>query len=439
MRSRLYPDESKGSGAPGQRVPSVVLRGGPPVHPSVFSKRVLRTEGHPQDGDLVRIRTKEGRSCGFGLWHGQSQIALRVLTFEAERMPDREWLRERLLNAESLRRDVLRLPEITNAWRICHGEGDGVPGLVIDRYEHIASVSVFSLGWWRRIDWVEEVLRESLDIRHCIIRTDLKTSRMDGFTIPEPVSKGEVEVIENGLKFRVDPAKGHKTGFFLDQRDNRARLAHWARDRSVFDGMTYTGGFALAAKAGGATSVRAVDLDEQAIEVARGNAERNGLDVTFESGDVFDALRALAAKPADERPDVINVDPAKWVRDRAGLAAALFRYRDLNRLALSAVKPGGIVGTHSCSGLLDEETFLGVIRDAALDTRREVRVLAIAGAAPDHPFTLAHPEGRYLKSAFLVVGPEGSGPGNQSHPDFRPGRGRSGPPKGKGRPGPRRD
>ncbi|MEQ8768369.1 MAG: class I SAM-dependent rRNA methyltransferase [Planctomycetota bacterium] len=412
---------------PGRRVPSVVLRGGPPVHPAVFSKRVLRTEGNPRDGDLVRIRTKEGRACGFGLWHGKSQIALRVLSFDADRVPDGDWLHERLVEAESLRKDVLRLPEVTNAWRLCHGEGDGLAGLVIDRYENVASVSLFSLGWWRRMEELEAVLRESLGITDVIVRTDEKTSRYEGFTVPEPTFRGELDVHENGVHFIVDPAGGHKTGFFLDQRDNRARLAHWCRGKTVFDGMTYTGGFALAAKAGGATMVRAFDLDEEAIAMGERNAERNGLEVLFGSGDVFDALREIASLPVDERPDVVNVDPAKWARDRAGLGAALYRYRDLNRLALLAVKPGGLVGTHSCSGLVSEEMFLGVIREAALDTQREVRVLALSGAAPDHPFTMSHPEGRYLKSAFLQVGPEGSGPGNRSHPDFEKKRG--GPPR----------
>jgi 23S rRNA (cytosine1962-C5)-methyltransferase len=168
-----------------------------------------------------------------------------------------------------------------------------------------------------------------------------------------------------------------------------------------------------------------MDLDEEAVERANRNAALNGFapgsgPVRFEHGDVFDALRAYVAGPEEERPELLIVDPAKWARDRAGLGAALARYRDLNRLALEAVRPGGLVLTCSCSGLVGEETFLGVVREAALDVRREVRVLAVTGAAADHPVAAAFPEGRYLKAAFLRVGGPGSGPGRSGGRPDRP-------------------
>ena len=200
--------------------------------------------------------------------------------------------------------------------------------------------------------------------------------------------------------------------------------------------MTYHGAFALAAARGGAVSVRGMDLDEEAIANARKNARLNELDVDFAHGDVFPALRAYAAGPVGERPDLLLIDPPKWAKDRDGLGAALHRYGDLNRLALEAVHPEGIVVTSSCSGLVSEEAFLKVIRGAAMDTRKAARFLRIAGAGPDHPIAANFPEGRYLKCVIMSVGEEGSGPGKDPDDVARPPRsGRGG---GRGFRGPRR-
>jgi 23S rRNA (cytosine1962-C5)-methyltransferase len=363
-----------------------------------------------RDGDLVRVLTREGRPVGFGFAHTRSQIALRVLSYDPEQVPDERWLAERVSEAARLREQTLGLPAVTNAWRWLHAEGDGVSGLVADRYADVVVVSLFSLGWWRRVEEVAAVLRAE-GARAVVVRADARVAEQEGIDLPPPTTSEEVEIHEHGLRFRVDCAGGHKTGFFLDQRDNRALVARLARGRRVFDGMTYTGGFALAAARGGAATVEGVDLDERAIEQAREHAVLNGLEARFRHGDVFDALRALAAGDPDERPDLLVVDPAKWARDRRGLGAALARYGDLNRLALEAVRPGGLVFSHSCSGLVGEETFLGVLRDAALDVRRAVRFLYVGGAAADHPVAAAFPEGRYLKSVLLEVGGPESGPG----------------------------
>jgi 23S rRNA (cytosine1962-C5)-methyltransferase len=399
----------------------VVLRGGPPVHPFVYSKRVLRS-GRAKDGEVVRILTREGRPCGHGFFHSRSQVAVRVLTYDPDVVPDEAWLRAKVRDAEALRRDVLRLPEVTDAWRTCHAEGDGLSGLVVDRYGPVAVASLFSLGWARRLDELTEVLTDVLGAEAVVLRTDARTEAHEGLRLPAAPPVPVVEVREHGVAFGVDPSGGHKTGFFLDQRENRRMVASLARGRAVFDGMTYTGGFALSAARAGAASVRAMDLDEEALEAARENARRNGADVRFDHGDVFDALRAYAEGPEEARPDLLVVDPPKWAKDRAGLDAALAKYRDLNRLALRAVRPGGIVATHSCSGLVGEAEFLDVIRAAALDARREVRFLRVGGAAADHPVAGTFPEGRYLKAAILAVGPEGSGPGGTWVRDREPRR-----------------
>lgn len=381
----------------------VVLRGGPPVHPFVYSKRILRQEGGVEDGDLVEIRTREGRPCGYGFAHRSSLIALRVLSLDPDVRPDATWLRERLIAASTLREEVLRLPEVTDAWRCVHAEADGLSGLVVDRYGDGAVASLYSRGWYEWWGEVEPILRASLGVRRVFARVDARTATHEGFDIPAEKQPYHVNVREGDVSFQVDLAGGHKTGFFLDQRDNRAWVASIARGRRVFDGMTYTGGFALQAARQEAASVIGADLDEDAIAQAQRNAKYNKLSVQFEHRDVFDALREMAKAPVDERPDVVVLDPPKWAKSRDGLGAAKVRYRDLNRLGFDAVAPGGIVVTHSCSGLLQEEDFLDVLKNAAGAAEREVQVLRVAGAAPDHPVSLRVPEGRYLKSVALRV------------------------------------
>jgi 23S rRNA (cytosine1962-C5)-methyltransferase len=372
---------------------------------------VLRADRGAKDGDVVRLLTREGRPVGYGFWHSGSRIAVRVLSHDPDVVPDEAWLRSRVREADRLRRDTLRLPDSTNAWRVIHGEADGLSGLVVDRFADVGSVEVFSLGWQRRLDELEQALADEAGLKQVAFRADAKSVTLEGLDLPRPARIEPVEAVENGVRYRVDPTGGHKTGFFLDQRDNRALLAGLARGRHVFDGMTYTGGFALACAKGGAASVRGMDLDEEAVAYAQRNAEHNGLEVVFEHGDVFDALRRLAAEDPERRPGIVIVDPPKWARDRKGLGAALYRYRDLNRLALEAVAPGGLVCTCSCSGLVSESMLIDVVREAALDVRRSVRILVASGAAPDHPVASIFPEGRYLKCLLLSVGAPGSGPG----------------------------
>ena len=395
----------------------VVLRGGPPVHPWVYSKRVLDADRGVKDGDVVSLSTREGRACGWGIWHSKSLIAVRVLSYDPDRPPDEAWLRERVKAAARVRTEDLRLPLVTDAWRVAHGEGDGLSGLVVDRYGPLTVAALFSLGWFRRREEVERVLREETAAERVVFRTDERTSTMEGFRCDPPPKTPPVEIAERGVRYLVDVAGGHKTGFFLDQRENRELIATLARGRRVFDGFTYTGGFALAAARGGAASVVGMDLDEDALVAANGNAKRNGAKgVTFRHGDVFDALRALATGPAAERPDLLIVDPAKWAKDRAGLRAAMAKYADLNRLALTAVAEGGMVLTCSCSGLVSVADFVGMLRGVALDLKTEVRFLSVTGAAPDHPFSSSFPEGRYLKAVLCSPGPAGRGPGRSERP-----------------------
>ena len=397
---------------------TVVLKGGPPVHPWVYSKRVHDVSGRPKDGDVVTLKTREGRDCGYGFWHSRSLIAVRVLSVLPERAPDESWLVERIREAVRLRVDVLRLPDLTDAWRVSHGEADGLSGLVVDRYGPVASVSLYSLGWYRRMEEVARVLRAELGVEQVLARTDERTATMEGFRCDPPRDAGRVVIQERGTQYVVDLAGGHKTGFFLDQREHRDLVARISHGRRVFDGMTYTGGFAIAAAARGAPkSVIAMDLDEGALEVGAENARRNDVRVDFRHGDVFDALRAMSDRRPEDRPDLLIVDPAKWAKERAALGAAMAKYADLNRLALSAVAPGGVVLTCSCSGLVAPDDFVGMLRGVALDLRTDLRFLHIGGAAPDHPYSSTFPEGRYLKCVLIAPGRPGEGPGRSERPE----------------------
>ena len=390
----------------------VVLRSGPPVHPWVFSKRVLDVHGRPKDGEVVALKTREGRRCGFGFWHSKSLVAIRVLSYDAERYPDEAWLAERLAAAERLRAVDLRLPDVTDAWRTSHAEADGLSGLVVDRYGDAAVASLFSLGWFLRRDELDRVLKQVLGVSKVVLRTDERTAVMERFRCDPPANAGRVEIQERGTRYVVDLAGGHKTGFFLDQRDQRDLVARIAKGRRVLDCMTYTGGFAIAAAhRGGAASVGGVDLDENALAVAEQTAKRNGCRVDWKHADVFDVLRGLSVAPQADRPDLLIVDPAKWAKDRQGLGAAMAKYADLNRLAFTAVADGGLVLTCSCPRLASSDDFVGMLRGVALDLRTELRFLSIAGAAPDHPVSSSFPEGRYLKAVLVAPGPKGQGPG----------------------------
>ncbi len=405
----------------------VTLRGGAPVHPHVFSKRILRADREVNDGDLVRVKGHDGRPVGWGFAHRQSMVALRMLTWNPDEIPDELWLRERVRAASELRKLVLDLPSVTNAWREMHAEGDGLSGLVVDRYADVGVASLFSLGWHRRFKELERVLCEECGFSDVVPRVDQRTATHEGFDWPQREGGKEIEIEENGVRYVVNPHGGHKTGFFLDQRDNRLLISRLAKGRTVFDGMTYTGGFAVAAAKAGASSVTAMDLDEDAVSQVGRNAKRNGVSVDFEHGDVFDALRGMKDKPASERPEVLIIDPPKWAKDRAGLGGALKRYGDLNRLALEAVQPDGLVCTSSCSGLVSESDFLNVLRAASFDTKRSMRLLHIAGAGADHPVAVNFPEGRYLKCVIMQVGGEGSGPGTEERGGRGPRRDDRGP------------
>ncbi len=377
-------------------LPVVRLRvGGARGHLHFFRKMVDRAEGNAPAGSLVEVRDRDGAFLGRGIYNPRSNIAVRLLSNREDEPSGEELIRARLRSAVALRHDVLRLPAVTDAYRLVHAEGDGLSGLIVDRLGPVLSIELFSLGMHRLLETVKAELLAVFPGSKFSVRADAEIAEIEGFRIPAPEAIEGVTVKEHGAEFRVDFARGHKTGFFCDQRDHRAAVGRLAAGRSVLDLCTYTGGFAVQAARGGASRVSAVDLDEKALETARQNGRLNRVKIDFRHADLFNYL-----KQSKETWDLVILDPPKLVRDREEILKARRGYHDMNALAMRATAPGGILVTCSCSGLVSEEEFLGIVRAAAETAGRTYQIYSVGGAGPDHPVSTLFPEGRYLKTVF---------------------------------------
>lgn len=397
------PDRSLAAPAP---LPRVVVRLNR-YHPFIYKKMVVPPApgmARANDGDLVQVVDREGRHVGYGLWNARSQIALRMLT-HADEPPGEAFWEERIERAAALRRDWLALEASTNAYRVIHAEGDGLSGLIVDRYDDVLSAEVFSLGIYHRIGPLLERVGARLGTTHYRVSVDEHIAEAEGFIgrpLASPEAPSRATISEHGVRYRVRFDEGHKTGFFCDQRENRKALAAYCRGREVLDLCCYTGGFALNALVrGGASEVTGVDLDEKAIAAARENAHLNQARLGLVHADAFGYARQMAVN--GKRYGAIVLDPPKLIRDREEMAAGKRKYYDLNVLAFGLVAPGGLFLTCSCSGLLGLEEFLGLVRAAARQANREAQVVNITGAAADHPVALHAPEGAYLKAVWLRV------------------------------------
>jgi len=284
---------------------------------------------------------------------------------------------------------------------VVHSDGDGLPGLVVDRYADALVIEYFTAGMWRLRDTVHAALLAQFPAAELYWFAETRAQKQESFDCRSPDVPAPVEVHEHGLRFLAAPGSGHKTGFFVDQRDNRRRFAELARDRRVLDLCCNGGSFAVHAMAGGAREAVGVDLDAGILEVAAANAAANGVAVRFEQADIFDWVRAAVAR--GERYDAVVLDPAKLTRDRGKVVDALKKYFAMNRMVLDAIAPGGLLLTCSCTGLVGEADFLEMLRRVALNAGRVIQVLEIHGAGADHPFRTDVPEGRYLKAVFCRV------------------------------------
>ncbi len=371
-------------------------------HPWIFQKMVEKPATRLPGGSVVDILDRDGQWAGRGFYNGHSRIALRVLTTDREEAVDADFFTRRIGRAVSLRRDVLQLDAVSDAYRLVFAEGDELSGLVVDRFGSIVVLEFFAAGMYRFRTAIQEALASYFPDSQFYWFAEEHIQKQESFDCRSPEPPAPVVISEHGVRFRVAPGSKHKTGFFLDQRDNRKYLAQWCAGKRVLDLCCNTGGFAVCAKVlGQAGEVVGVDLDEQVIALAKQNANLNQERIRFVQADLFAWLREVL--PSGQRFDVVVLDPSKQTRDREDVLSALKKYLDMNRLAIQAVAPGGLFLTCSCTGLISEADFLETLRRAAWQAGRTVQVLRIAGAAADHPFLIHVHEGRYLKAVYCRV------------------------------------
>ncbi|MCR9246744.1 MAG: class I SAM-dependent rRNA methyltransferase [bacterium] len=367
-------------------------------HPWFYRKMVQKPGKPLPAGSAVRVRDREGHLVGTGFYNSRAELAVRMFSDRALKDVPKHFLGafERAL---ALREDLLSLPKVTDAYRVVHAEADGFPGLVLDRLGDVFVAQAASLGMLEQLEPIGEWLLRRNKKTQLILQLDREWAAREGMPKlprPKPV---RTTVREHGIRYEVHAGTGHKTGFFADQRDNRQRVRELARNRRVLDLCCNSGGFALNARKGGAKSVRAADLDEAMVAQAIRNARKNDLAIDAVHADAFDLLRDTEA----EHYDLVILDPPKWVQSKDDVDAGLRRYADLNRLGMEKVARGGMIVTCSCSGSVSEDRFLRMLTGAAALARRDVRVLEVRGAGPDHPVALECPETRYLKVAVLQV------------------------------------
>ena len=375
-------------------------------HPWVFSGAIAKVHGSPQSGDSVEVRSADGGFLAWAAYSPVSQIRARVWSHEENEVPGPELFRRKIEAALALRRAAIP-PETTDALRLVHGESDGLPGLIADRYAGTLVVQILSAGCERWRDTLIEILRETSACEKFYERSDAEARKLEGLVptagpLLDSAADGPVRIVENGIEYEVEFAAGQKTGFYLDQRDNRRRARSLAGGREVLDCFCYSGGFSLSALAGGARSVLAVDSSAPALASARRNFALNG----FEAGraewleaDVFGALRTLRRE--GRQFDFIVLDPPKFAPTPKDAARAARGYKDINLNALKLLRPGGLLATFSCSGGISPELFQKIVAGAAADAGVPLLLRERYGAAPDHPVRIEFPEGEYLKGLLL--------------------------------------
>ena len=389
-------------------MPSLVLKRGrerriKAGHPWVYAGEVFRFHGKFSDGDILDIRDHKERFLGRGYVNRKSQILARVLTDAREEI-DEAFFRRRIEDAVALRR---RTAEGTDACRLVYSEGDFLPGLIVDQYGDCLVLQTSTLGMDARKEWIADILQDLLNPSAIYERNDMSVRQYEGLDLHKGFLRGEtdplVSIRENDLSFLVDIENGQKTGFFLDQRENRAALWAWVENGRVLDAFCYTGGFSVYAAAFGAREVVGIELSAEAAERARVHATRNGFEdrCRFETANAFDMLRAYDA--AHERFDAAILDPPSFARGKGSVEGALRGYKEINLRAMKILHPGGYLITCSCSYHVDWGSFLAIIAEAARDTHRRVRVIESRGQAKDHPVLPAARETEYLKCLILQV------------------------------------
>ena len=376
-------------------------------HPWVFAGAVSHVKGEPASGETVRVLDSNGQCLGLAAYSPKSQIVARLWSFDCNQAIDEAFFRLRLQRAIDRRRNLLD-SGATNAARLVFSESDGLPGVIVDRFGDVVVCQFLSAGAEKWKDVIVSALRELLGDLAFYQRSDTSARKKEGLEkVAGPIS-GEipnlVEMRENGVRFQVDVRNGHKTGFYLDQRDNRAALGAVARGRDLLDCFAYQGGFGVTALANGASSVTFVEASEEAQAAISRNLALNDIAADRAeqiTDDVFKRLRLFRDQGRDF--DLIVLDPPKFAESHAQINKASRGYKDINRLALKLLRPGGRLFTFSCSGHIKPELFQKVVADAALDARRDVWIEQRLDQAGDHIVALNYPEAHYLKGLVCRV------------------------------------
>lgn len=353
-------------------------------------------------GDLVEVIGKQGTRFGWGLWNPKARMPLRIVSHSLDEITE-EFFERAIIRAAELRKDILKLDRETECYRAIHGDADFLPGIVADKFGDVLSVEITALAAWLRLEKWLPLMHQLFETRRVVVKIDEDLARIEGIPRHGGVTSDtlrSVKILENNLRYEIDFSAGHKTGFFCDQRDNRRTFGKMAAGKSVLDLCCYSGGFSISAALGGATEVTAVDLDEEAVNMAKRNANLNQAKIKFTHADAFTWIRTMIEN--GRKWDLIMVDPPKFIfgkEDEVGYA----KYHDLNKLSLQLLAKDGILVTCSCSGQLDAEAFENIVTNVAHRQDKRLQIINRTGAGPDHPTLSNYPESRYLKALWARV------------------------------------
>lgn len=372
-------------------------------HPWVFSGAIDRIDEDYKTGDLVKVYSAQNKPLGTGYLNPRSQIAIRMLTFDETEINEK-FFERRIRKAMRLRDRFI--PELTDSYRLIHSEGDDLPGLIVDRYADFLVVQFQTAGIERWKPVIISILQKELLIRGIFEKDDTEAREWEG--LPQRIGKlwGDdppdyIQIQENGYKFLVDPHQGQKTGFFLDQRENRKLIGTMSHGKRVLNCFSYTGGFSVYAAGGGALETVSVDSSEPALNTAKSNFELNDISLdknTFLKTDVFQYLR-----DSRQEFDLIVLDPPAFCKSKQQLQQATRGYKDIMFYALKRLAPGGLLYTASCSSYIDPDLFQKIAFAAAKDAKRSLKIITKTSHAFDHPINIYHPEGEYLKGLLCVA------------------------------------
>lgn len=379
-------------------------------HPWIFSGAIDSVSREPDRGETVLVTDAKGETLGCGAYSPDSQIRVRMWTFDAKTEVNEAFFRAKLESALAVREGMSERFQ-TNALRLVNAEADGLPGVTVDLYDNVLVGQFTTAGAEAQKATLVRLLMEITQAKSFYERSDVDGRKHEGLEPATGLLAGEepperVLITEAGVRYEVNIREGHKTGFYLDQRENRRILAAYTNHRRVLNTFSYTGGFGIAAQVAGAASVTHIDLSERALEQARQNTALNGGEQAlnnafFVQGNVFQELRTLRDRA--QTFDLVILDPPKFAETRSQTMKALRGYKDINLLGLKLVAKGGLLATFSCSGAIDPVTFRTVLQEAAQDAGRQVRILHEMRQAPDHVESLTFPEGLYLKGFLCVV------------------------------------